>query len=177
MPWSSLFGRTPSSSGIRTPRRGGRRRRLQALCLYQTGALEPLDVNRRVLVTGGAGSGKTRLAMAWTRRALARSERVWLTCYNDPLADAVAERLTPNELLTVGSFYDVALHLDGMPELEVPDGAPARGGTRVAVGHCTATGATSPLGSTRSSSTKRRTSARPGWRSSSSCSTGADRGG
>jgi AAA domain/UvrD-like helicase C-terminal domain len=111
------------------------RRRLQALCQYQTGALEPLDENRRVLVTGGAGSGKTRLAVAWTRRALARSERVWLTCYNDPLADVVAERLTPNELLTVGSFYGVALHLDGMPELDVPDGAPGSWWDTVAVGH------------------------------------------
>ena len=59
-----------------------------------------LDANRRVLVTGGAGSGKTRLAMAWARRAVGRGERVLLTCYNDPLADdAASSGSTPSEQL------------------------------------------------------------------------------
>ena len=35
----------------------------------QTKALETLDANRRVVVLGRAGTGKTRLAMAWARRA------------------------------------------------------------------------------------------------------------
>jgi hypothetical protein len=54
------------------------RRRMDELCEQRVAALGPLDVNRRVLVTGGAGSGKTRLASAWARRALGRGERVLL---------------------------------------------------------------------------------------------------
>ena len=34
-----------------------------------------LDTNRRVLVNGGAGTGKTMLALQWARQALARNER------------------------------------------------------------------------------------------------------
>ena len=35
-------------------------------------ALRNLDSNRRVLVTGGAGTGKTWLVIEWARRAAAR---------------------------------------------------------------------------------------------------------
>jgi hypothetical protein len=47
--------------------------------------------HRWILVTGGAGSGKTRLAVAWTRRALAHNERVWLF----PLSRAARRRARP----------------------------------------------------------------------------------
>jgi hypothetical protein len=65
-------------------------------------ALEPLDVNRRVLVTGGAGSGKTRLATAWARRAVGRGERILLVhaCRHRPSMDVLAPRLTADNLLT-----------------------------------------------------------------------------
>lgn len=86
-------------------------------------ALERLDVNRRVMVTGAAGTGKTRLAMAWARRAVVRGEEVLLTCYNEPLADAMAQRMPDDHRLTVGPFLRVALALAGMPPLEVPAGA------------------------------------------------------
>jgi phosphate starvation-inducible protein PhoH len=45
------------------------RLRLDELSERQVQALETLDMNRRVTVTGGAGTGKTRLASAWARRA------------------------------------------------------------------------------------------------------------
>jgi Nuclease-related domain len=111
------------------------RQRMDELCEQRVAALEPLDVNRRVLVTGGAGSGKTRLASAWARRALGRGDRVLLTCYNDPLGDILVERFPPNDLLAVGPFYDVVRRLDGMPALEVPAEADGRWWETVAVGH------------------------------------------
>ena len=49
------------------------RRRMDEVCAERVRTLEPLDANRKVLVAGGAGSGKTRLAMAWARRAVARA--------------------------------------------------------------------------------------------------------
>ena len=60
------------------------RQRMDDLCDQRVRTLEPLDVNRRVLVTGGAGSGKTRLAAAWARRAMARGERVLLDLLQRP---------------------------------------------------------------------------------------------
>ena len=99
------------------------RRRLDEISADQVRALESLDMNRRVCVTGGAGSGKTRLACAWARRAMQRDERTLLTCFNKPLSEMLAERIEPSDALTIGSFHDVAQALEGMASIEVPDGA------------------------------------------------------
>ena len=99
------------------------RQRLEQICGQHVRVLERLDMNRRVVVTGGAGTGKTRLAMAWARRAFVWNERVLLTCYNDPLADNMAERLFDHERLTVDSYFRGALAFEGMPPLEVLDDA------------------------------------------------------
>lgn len=96
------------------------RRRLDDLCASQVKALETLDANRRVLVRGGAGTGKTRLAEGWARRALWDDQRVLVTCYNEPLAAAMAQRLPELEGLTIGPFLRLALSLPGMPALERP---------------------------------------------------------
>lgn len=109
--------------------------RLEEICAQQIKVLERLDLNRRVTVTGGAGTGKTRLAIAWARRALQRDERVLVTCFNDPLADSIAQRLPDDDRLTVGSYFRVALTLPGMPELGVPDDADKTWWDTVAVGH------------------------------------------
>ena len=75
------------------------RRRLARACEDQTRALETLDLNRRVVAVGRAGTGKTRLAAAWTGRAVVgRDERTLLTCYNVPLADRLRERFAADEL-------------------------------------------------------------------------------
>ena len=67
--------------------------------------------------------------------ALARGERVLLTCYNDPLGGMLVERVPPNDRLVVGSFWTVARTFDGMPPLDVPDGADGEWWDTVAVGH------------------------------------------
>jgi hypothetical protein len=111
------------------------RTRLEQICANQVRALEELDANRKVVVTGAAGTGKTRLAMAWARRALARNERVLLTCYNDPLGDDMRSRLPDDGDLVVGSFFDVALAMEGLPPLEVPDNADRTFWDTIAIGH------------------------------------------
>ena len=99
------------------------RRKLDEICTRQTQALETLDLNRRVCVTGAAGTGKTRLAAAWTRRALQRGERVLLTCFNVPLAESLRQRLGDSEDFRIGAFRELAFDLDGMPPLDMPDTA------------------------------------------------------
>ncbi|HSD78354.1 MAG TPA: PhoH family protein, partial [Solirubrobacteraceae bacterium] len=48
--------------------------------------LDSLDGNKRVCVLGGAGTGKTLLAVEQARRLAAQGHRVLLTCFNAPLA-------------------------------------------------------------------------------------------
>jgi KaiC/GvpD/RAD55 family RecA-like ATPase len=50
-------------------------RRINDATRARLGALQTLDANARVLVVGGAGSGKTWLVVEWARRAAARGER------------------------------------------------------------------------------------------------------
>jgi len=111
------------------------RSRLDELCSIQVAALETLDVNRRVLVKGRAGTGKTRLATAWARRAWLDDQRVLLTCYNDPLATGLEERLPSDEALVIGSFLRVAFTFEGMPALPVPDDADNEWWNTQAVAH------------------------------------------
>ena len=93
---------------------------LDDLCDTQVRILAELDVNPRVLATGDAGTGKTRLAVRWTRNAVTRQERVLLTCYNEPLAERLAAILQPDDTLQVGPFLRWALARPGLPELAPP---------------------------------------------------------
>ena len=82
-------------------------------------------MNRRVVVTGSVGTGKTRLATAWAGRAYVRGHRTLFTCYNDPLAEQLRLRLPDDsENLVIGAFLRLALQsLTGMPSLDIPDDA------------------------------------------------------
>jgi hypothetical protein len=96
---------------------------LHRVSTEQTRALATLDQNRRVLVTGRAGSGKTRLALAWSERAVARGEQVMLTCFNRPLSEWLAESALDHERLMVGTLQRLLMNLPGIPVLEAPAGA------------------------------------------------------
>lgn len=111
------------------------RNRLDETCRLQVAAMETLDANPRVYVTGRAGTGKTRLAKGWAQRAWLDDQRVLLTCYNDPLAWELQERLSLDERIVVGAFLRVALALDGMPRLTVPEHADQAWWDDVAIPH------------------------------------------
>ena len=111
------------------------RDRLAEISHLQTRALEGLDANRRVYVSGGAGTGKTRLAAAWAERAARRDEQVLFVCFNEPLADQLREACPPRDNLVVGAFFPTVLSLAGMPPLEIPDDADTRFWSERVVGH------------------------------------------
>lgn len=69
-----------------------------------------LDRNQRVLVTGGAGTGKTWLATDWARRAVARGERTLVVCFNRPIAEHLQRALADTPAM-VGTYHDVAVRL------------------------------------------------------------------
>jgi len=109
--------------------------RLENICANQVRALERLDANRRVCVTGGAGTGKTRLALGWARRAIVNGHRTLVTCYNDPLGDVMRERMMDSELLRVGPFLRLARTFEGMPPIDEPENAGHTWWTNDLVGH------------------------------------------
>ena len=96
---------------------------LHRITADQTRALETLDHNRRVVVAGPAGSGKTRLALAWVERAVQRGEQVLLTCFNEPMAETLGEMAPEHGRLTVGPVLPTMLKPEGASELPKEDGA------------------------------------------------------
>ncbi|MCB0977498.1 MAG: NERD domain-containing protein [Acidimicrobiales bacterium] len=111
------------------------RSRLNDLCATQVRTLETLDANRRVIVNGAAGTGKTRLGLAWARRAFARDERVLLTCFNDPLAGHLRDLAVDDEDFVVGPFLRLAFDLEGMPPIDIPNDADNNWWNTVGIGH------------------------------------------
>jgi len=95
--------------------------RLEDRSLDRVRALESLDTNRRVFVSGGAGSGKSRLATSWASRALQRNERVLYVCFNDPLGDEIRRKFESSDgVIVAGPFLREALQMPGIPDLAFP---------------------------------------------------------
>src|SRR6185295_12838005 len=52
-----------------------------------------------------------------------------------PLVGVMKSRLPDDAHLVVGSFFDVALNMEGLPSLEIPDSADQSFWDNIAVGH------------------------------------------
>jgi len=113
------------------------REALRQLCDAQITSMVSLAQNRRVLVRGGAGTGKTHLGVLWAQRAWLENDRVLLTCYNDPLADSLIDAIgfDLDESLTIGPFIRTVLAMPGMPELVIPAEANQHWWETEALGH------------------------------------------
>lgn len=101
------------------------RERLDEYCDAQITGLISLMENRRVAVRGGAGTGKTKLALKWATAARNEGDRVLLTCFNEPLADMFRDRLgelADDDTLVVGAFLKLARSFPGIPPLEMAPG-------------------------------------------------------
>lgn len=77
----------------------------------------------RLRVTGTAGSGKTQLALAVFRDALALGRRPLYVCYNRPLADHIALLAPPGgEVATYHQLCDRVVRANGgRPDFSQPD--------------------------------------------------------
>ncbi len=88
---------------------------------HQKPILQLGAANRRLLVAGGAGTGKTLIAMELARRAAERGQRVALLCFNQIVGDWIRRQLcsSANALpnLLVGRAIRV---LADMAAVEVP---------------------------------------------------------
>ena len=90
----------------------------------QKPVLQLAELNQRVIVSGGAGTGKTLIAMEVARRAAEKGHRVALICYNQLVGNWMRQRLEnaepalPN--LVVGRAIQVMAE---MTNLEISDNA------------------------------------------------------
>jgi len=67
-----------------------------------------LGSQKRLLIQGGAGSGKTALAVALAKEHASQGKSVLFTCYNIFLAQDIKQRLAGVPGVTVTSFHDLA---------------------------------------------------------------------
>jgi hypothetical protein len=77
------------------------------LTAEQVCVLDLLSRQRRVAVSGGAGTGKTLLAVEKAKRLAAEGFSTLLTCFNRPLADHMQSLCAGIEGLEVASFHQV----------------------------------------------------------------------
>lgn len=73
----------------------------------QMRVLDFLRSHRRVAVSGGAGTGKTVLALEKARRLASEGFRTLLTCYNRQLADHLSDLCADTKNLDVMSFHQL----------------------------------------------------------------------
>ena len=73
----------------------------------QMRVLDFLRSHRRVAVSGGAGTGKTVLAVEKARRLASEGFKTLLTCYNRPLADHLSSMCVGTSNLDVMSFHQL----------------------------------------------------------------------
>jgi hypothetical protein len=87
-----------------------------------------LDDNTRIVIRGGAGTGKTYLAHHWAKRSLRRGEKTLVVCFNRALGQDIYDNLVDfshetqtSHLLHAGSFHAIANTLLGDKRLKVPE--------------------------------------------------------
>jgi hypothetical protein len=73
----------------------------------QAKVLRTIGGRRRAVVSGGAGTGKTVLAVEKAKQLAHLPSSVLLLCYNRPLADAIAFGLQDESMIQVLSFHQL----------------------------------------------------------------------
>jgi hypothetical protein len=102
-----VFARTVTVAPLVSSRLAEQEARRIALTNDQVRVLDFLQSHRRVAVSGGAGTGKTVLALEKARRLASEGFRTLLTCYNRQLADHLASLSAGTPNLEVMSFHQL----------------------------------------------------------------------
>ena len=104
---SSIFARTATTRPLLSARiREEEEQRVQ-LTRRQAAILDILQRQRRVMIAGGAGTGKTLIAREKAVRLANEGVRTLLVCFNRGLADHLREQCDEIQNLDVATFHQV----------------------------------------------------------------------
>jgi superfamily I DNA/RNA helicase len=92
------------------------------LTIDQFRLLDFLNRHRRAAISGCAGSGKTWMAAEKARRLGAEGFRTLLTCFNRPLGDMLASRLSNLPNVTVEPFHKLCQKMAKEANVPIPSG-------------------------------------------------------
>jgi hypothetical protein len=101
-------------------------REINYLTQQQFHLLEAISELPRVLIAGGAGTGKTVMAGRLAEDLAAAGKRTLLVCYNRPLADRLALQAKDVAGLTVQSFHQLCLSVIAQAGCAAPADSGAR---------------------------------------------------
>lgn len=93
---------------------------IERLTREQYEVLQSLEEFRQVAISGGAGTGKTLLALQKASMLAENGIRTLLVCYNGPLGEFLRTKLEGCETVTVGSFHSVCSRLAKQAGVAVP---------------------------------------------------------
>ena len=93
---------------------------LEALTQQQFCIIQAIKNVSRAAISGGAGTGKTVLAIEEARRCAERNDRTLFVCYNRGLAMETRKHLKDVDSITVRTFHDLCAELMERARLSPP---------------------------------------------------------
>ncbi|MEN3030603.1 nuclease-related domain-containing DEAD/DEAH box helicase [Chromobacterium amazonense] len=86
----------------------------------QIGTLDGLARNRRAAILGGAGTGKTLLAVEKAKRLAENGFQVLLVCYNELLGKHLEAEFSDSRLVKVSRFHSLVMEMARRAKIAIP---------------------------------------------------------
>ena len=102
------FGRPISANALTSSNIEAAEKRVLELTSTQSSLLSFIKSRRRAIISGGAGTGKTVLAVEKAKELAADGYKTLVTCYNRPLADFLRFNLVSEENISVLDVHQIA---------------------------------------------------------------------